>query len=318
MKPVLVIAALLGLLLLALSAGRLWLSPDQLLMSLRAGPEEDVLLWHLRMPRALAGLFIGAGLGLAGAVFQSLLRNSLASPDIIGVSQGAALGGVTAQLAGAVTMLGALSGGVLATALIFSLSLSRRAGLDPRRLILYGIGVGITCSAALSILLIQAGDAAAGQAMAWLAGSLNAMGWQEVQIAALALAVGALILLPAAHALDRLEFGDDPARGWGLAIHRLRPLLLFSAALLVSAMVALAGTFSFVAFVSGPLARRIGRGQVNLVAAAAFGAGLVTLADTATRVFAPSALIPAGIYTSLIGAPVLVLILHQKVIRDQI
>ena len=133
MKTALGIAALFGLFMLALSAGRLWLSPDQLLVSLRAGPEEDVLLWHLRMPRALAGLFIGAGLGLAGAVFQSLLRNSLASPDIIGVSQGAALGGVAAQLAGVVTMLGALSGGVLATALIFALSLSRRAGLDPRR-----------------------------------------------------------------------------------------------------------------------------------------------------------------------------------------
>ena len=83
-------------------------------------------------------------------------------------------------------------------------------------------------------------------------------------------------------------------------------------------MVALAGTFSFVAFVSGPLARRMGRGQVNLVAAAAFGAGLVTIADIATRILAPSALMPAGIYTSLIGAPLLVLILHQKVARDQI
>ena len=255
---------------------------------------------------------------MSGAVFQSLLRNSLASPDIIGVSQVAALGGVAAQLAGAVTMLGALTGGLLATALIFALSLSRSAGLDPRRLILHGIGTGITCSAALSILLIRAGDAAAGQALAWLAGSLNAIGWQEAQIAALALATGVLTLLPAAHSLDRLEFGDDQARGWGLPIHRLRPVLALSAALLASSMVALAGTLSFVAFVSGPLARIMGRGQVNLMGAAACGAGLVTLADIATRIFAPSALLPAGIYTSLIGAPWLVVILYQKVARNQI
>lgn len=315
MRTLLLASALLGLVLLSLSAGRLWLTPEQLWSGLRSGPEGDLLLWHLRLPRVLAGLCIGAGLGLSGAVFQSLLRNPLAAPDILGVSQGAALGGVAAQVAGTATMIGAGLGGLAATGLIFALSISREQGLDPRRLILYGIGCGITCSAALSILLIRVGEAAAGQAMAWLAGSLNAITWQETWMAGGALALGGLLLLPASRILDRLEFGDDPARGWGIALSLWRPSLALSAALLTSAMVALAGTLSFVAFVSGPLARSLSGGRVTLWASALCGAGLVTLADIATRVLAPSALLPAGIYTALIGAPWLVLILYQKVLR---
>ncbi len=315
MRTLLLASALLGLVLLSLSTGRLWLTPEQLWSGLRAGPDGDLLLWHLRLPRVLAGVCIGAGLGLSGAVFQSLLRNPLAAPDILGVSQGAALGGVAAQVAGTATMIGAGLGGLAATALIFALSVSREQGLDPRRLILYGIGCGITCSAALSILLIRVGEAAAGQAMAWLAGSLNAITWQETWMAVGALALGGLVLLPASRILDRLEFGDDPARGWGIALSLWRPFLALSAALLTSAMVALAGTLSFVAFVSGPLAHSLSGGRVTLWGAALCGAGLVTLADIATRVLAPSALLPAGIYTALIGAPWLVLILYQKVLR---
>lgn len=317
MRAPLAAFALISLALISLSAGRLWLTPDQIWVAVQEGPQGDVLFWHLRLPRVLGGLGIGAGLGLAGAVFQSLLRNPLASPDIVGVSQGAALGGVAAQLAGAATLLGAGLGGFLATSLIFALSMSRSAGLDPRRLILYGIGTGITCSAALSILLIRAGDAAAGQAMAWLAGSLNGIGWPEVQIAALALVLAGSVLLPSTRTLDRLEFGDDTARSWGLALHLSRPALALSAALLVSAMVALAGTLSFVAFISGPVARSLTNGRVTLTGAATVGAGLVTLADIATRVLAPSALLPAGIYTSLIGATWLVLILYLSFNRKE-
>jgi len=315
MKSLLAFSALLALALLSLAAGRSWLSPAALLAGLSAGPEADFLIWGLRLPRVLAGLAVGAGLGLSGAVFQSLLRNPLASPDIVGITQGAALGGVAAQLAGAAAMLGAATGGLLVSSLIFALSLSPTGGIEPRRLVLYGIGAGITCSAGVNILILRAGEAAAGQAMAWLAGSLNGVGWPEAQMATAVVIVAGGALALAHRALDRLEMGDDLARGWGIAVVAWRPALAVLAALLACAMVAIAGPLAFVAFVAGPVARSVGRGGPNLAGAALAGAALVTLADLVARTLAPSALLPTGIFTALLGAPWLIHILSRRLRR---
>ncbi|TNJ42743.1 iron chelate uptake ABC transporter family permease subunit [Phaeobacter sp. B1627] len=318
MRMTVAICALLALAALSLAAGRIWLGPNALWDGLIAGPNGDFLIWELRLPRVVAGLSIGAGLGLSGAVFQSLLRNPLASPDIVGITQGAAFGGVALQLAGGAAMAGAAAGGLLTMALIFSLSLSRSGGIDPQRLVLYGIGCGITCSAGLNIMIIRAGDAAAGQAMAWLAGSLNSIGWPEAALAAGVTATLGLGLAGSERVLDRIELGDDLARAWGIRLRAWRPALATGAALLASAMVAVAGPLAFVAFVSGPVARRLGRGGPNLIGTALTGAALVTLSDMAARALAPSALLPAGIYTAMIGAPWLIYILTRRIRTGQL
>ena len=313
MKMAFATCAVLALAFLSLSAGRSWLPPAALWAGLAEGPEGNFLLWGLRLPRTLAGLCIGAGLGVSGAVFQSLLRNPLASPDIVGITQGAAFGGVAVQLAGGAALAGAAAGGLAAMAVIFGLSLSRAGGIDPRRLVLYGIGAGISCTAGLNILIFRASDAAAGQAMAWLAGSLNGIDWRGAALAAAAAGPLGLGLASAGRSLDRIELGDDLARAWGIRLGFWRPLLAAAAALLASAMVAVAGPLAFVAFVSGPAARSLGRGGPNLAGAALTGAALVTLADTAARILAPAALLPAGIYTAMIGAPWLFHILTRRI-----
>ncbi|MGR3759145.1 FecCD family ABC transporter permease [Roseobacteraceae bacterium NS-SX3] len=318
MRLALLLIAVVMLTALSLAAGRSWLTPLALWQGLAAGPAEGLLIWGLRLPRAACGLAVGAGLGLSGAAFQSLLRNPLASPDVIGITQGAALGAVASLLAGGAAMAGAWAGGLLALGVIFIFSLSPSQGVEPRRLVLYGIGAGITASAGLNILITRAGDAAAGQAMAWLAGSLNGRGWKDTATAfALLLPMG-LGLAAAGRVLDRIELGDDLARALGIRLAFWRPLLALAAALLAAGMVAVAGPLAFVAFAAGPIARGLGKGGPNLPGAALAGAGLVVLADLAARVLAPSALLPAGLYTAMLGAPWLIWVLTRRISQGQL
>ncbi|NIZ12294.1 iron chelate uptake ABC transporter family permease subunit [Phaeobacter sp. HF9A] len=310
--------AVVLLTVLSVAAGRSWLTPVALWQGLAAGPGGDFLIWGLRLPRVVCGVAVGAGLGLSGAGFQSLLRNPLASPDVIGITQGAAFGAVASLLAGGAAMAGAWGGGLLVMGVIFLLSFSPSDGVEPRRLVLYGIGAGITASAGLNILIIRANDAAAGQAMAWLAGSLNGRGWPEAATAAALVLPLGLGLMSAGRTLDRIELGDDLARALGLRLTLWRPLLALAAALLAAGMVAIAGPLAFVAFAAGPIARGLGRGGPNLAGAALAGAGLVLLADLAARVLAPSALLPAGLYTAILGAPWLIWVLNRRISRGQL
>lgn len=318
MRAAVLFVAFLALTGLSLAAGRNWLTPIALWQGLAAGPAEDFLIWGLRLPRVICALTVGAGLGLSGAVFQSLLRNPLASPDVIGITQGAAFGAVASLLAGGAAMAGAWGGGLLAMCMICGLSLTRQQGIEPRRLVLYGIATGITASAGLNILITRAGDAAAGQAMAWLAGSLNGRGWPDAAIAfALFLPIG-VGLTAASRVLDRIELGDDLARALGTRLALWRPLLILAAAFLAAGMVAVAGPLAFVAFAAGPIARGLGRGGPNLPGAAFAGAMLVLLADLAARVLAPSALLPAGLYTAVLGAPWLIWVVTRRISHGQL
>ncbi len=303
--------------LLSLAAGRSWLMPAQLLEILAAGPGSDILLWELRLPRVLCGLLVGAGLGVSGALFQSLLRNPLASPDIIGVTQGAAFGAVASLVAGTPVLLGAWTGGLVAMGMIFGLSLSWRFGLDPMRLVLNGVGIGITAVAGTTILITQVPEGTAGQAMLWLSGSLNALGWPDVAIAAGLAGPLGLTLLALQRRLALIELGDDLARSLGVDLRRWRPAIALCSAVLAAGLVAVTGPLGFVALCAGPIARGLGQGGPNLAGAALIGACLVMIADMATRVFAPSALLPAGLYTALIGAPVLIFVVFRQFRRAE-
>jgi iron complex transport system permease protein len=266
----------------------------------------------LRMPRGLTALLVGAAFGLSGAIFQRIARNPLASPDIIGVSQGAAaaalfviviLGGSSNQVTS-----GALFGALATATGVYLLAYKR--GITGYRLVLVGIGITAMMQSIVSYLLTRAEIQDAQQAAVWLTGSLNNRGWDHVRPITWALA----LLLPAALFLARhlrtLELGDDAAKGLGVRVEGVRSGLLLVGVALAAVAVASAGPVSFVALMSPQVTRRlIAERSLGLLPAAAGGAFLLASADlVARRVMAPTEL-PVGVVTAILGAPFLLWLL---------
>jgi iron complex transport system permease protein len=308
--------------LLAVSLGEYPIAPGDLLSSLvGAGPARvEFVVVRLRLPRALAGLAVGAALGLAGALFQRLLRNPLASPDIIGVGAGASTGAVVALTllgaSGAAVSGAAVIGAVAATVLIVGLSRGRSSSgtaLHGVRFVLIGVGVSSALLAVISWLMTSASLTTAQQTLLWLTGSLNAVTWASTAPLLVACAVLVPAALAAARALPRLELGDDAAAALGLPVERARITILALAVLLVAAAVAVAGPVSFVALVSGPVAARLaGPGRGSLPHAALTGAALVLLADLVGRHLLSEVTLPVGVVTGVIGAPYLLWLLTRS------
>lgn len=299
---ILLIPVLAGL---SLAAGRTWLLPGEVVQALLDPEGMGRMVWNLRLPRLLVGLICGAGLGLSGLVFQTLLRNPLASPDVIGVSQVAAFGAVAALSIGAPVMFGAWAGGLAALVLLGWLAAHPRHGIETRAVVLQGLALAIFAGAGTEALILRMGDSSAGVAMTWLSGTLNGAGWPEV-MHAVWLSPLFLPLLLSGRILDRLELGDDLARALGLPVGFLRAGLGLVAALVAAGVVALCGPMGFVALAAGPVGRLLAGGRPSPLAAMASGAAFVTLADILARSMAPAALLPTGLYTALIGAPVLI------------
>lgn len=278
------------------------------------GTDSDFIIFQLRLPRALTGALVGAGFGVSGAIFQSLARNGLASPDIIGITAGASAAAVALIVWGTVSStavaLGALAGALVTAAAIYLLAY--RKGVVGYRLVLVGIGINAVLVSMIEYLLTRAEIFEAQKATIWLTGSLNGRGWDHVRPVAVAL----LILLPLALALGRslrlLELGDDTARGLGVRVEPTRAALIFAAVGLAAVGTASAGPISFVALVSPQIARRVVRSPgVSLVPSALTGAMLVLLSDlVARRAFAPSEL-PVGVVTGVVGAPYLLWLLAR-------
>ena len=212
-----VTAAALAAFVASLSVGAQGLGPVDVSAAL-AGlgtPRTELVVLRLRMPRALTALLVGAALGLAGALFQRVLRNTLASPDVIGVGAGAAVGAVTASVVLGLSATGTSAGAVLgavAAALLITV-LARRDGLGGTRFVLVGVGIGSAAMAVVSYLMITASLTTAQQTLVWLTGSVTETGWST----AVPLALACAVLVPAglllARALPRLELGDD-TRCW--------------------------------------------------------------------------------------------------------
>ncbi len=276
-------------------------------------PDSDVIIGQLRMPRALTAVLVGAAFGLSGAIFQSLARNPLASPDIIGITAGASASAVFIIVvhdgSGPILSIGALVGALLAAMAIYLLAFKRR--FSSYRLILVGIGVAAVLGAVTSYLLTRSNITDAQRATVWLTGSLNGRGWQHVGPISLSM----LVLVPAALALTRplrtLQLGDDTAQGLGVPVERSRAVLVLVGVALAAVATAAAGPVAFVAFVSAPLARRLVNAPLTMVPAALVGAVLVLASDlVARRLFAPIEL-PVGVVTGIIGAPYLVWLLAR-------
>lgn len=268
----------------------------------------------LRLPRLLTGVLVGAAFGVSGAVFQSLARNPLASPDIIGVNAGAAAAAVLVIVAfrgnSTEISVGALVGALATAAAIYLLAYRR--GVTGYRLVLVGIGVTAMWSSVTSYLLTRAEIFQAQQATLWLTGSLNGRGWDHVRPVFIALVVLLPLTLSLGRQLRALQLGDDAARGLGTRVETARLGLIVSGVGLAAVATASTGPVAFVALVSPQIARRlVGGGTAALGSAALVGGALMVAADlVARRLFAPTEL-PVGVITAVIGAPYLLWLLSR-------
>lgn len=279
------------------------------------GEDAEFIVQTLRLPRALTAMMVGAALGMSGAVFQSIARNPLGSPDIIGFESGAAAGAVVMITAfdasNAQVAAGAVAGGLITALLVYALAYQR--GLAASRLVLVGIGIGFAASAAVDFMITRAQIYDVQRAAVWLTGSLNGRTWDHVRTIGLALLVLAPLIVLAQRSLDRLELGDDTAAALGVRVGRTKLFLILLAVGLAALAVAAAGPIVFVAFVSAPIARRLtSTPGACVVPAACVGALVTTAADLAARrVFAPTEF-PVGIATAVIGAPYLLWLLARR------
>jgi iron complex transport system permease protein len=306
-------AVLLGLFLVALVVGDFPLTVKQVVYSLtgRGSRASDFIVYELRLPRAVTGMAVGACFGLSGAIFQSMMRNPLASPDIIGITYGASASGVIAILIlglGGFAVSAFAFVGALATALLIYL-LAWRQGVAGYRLILVGIGIAAMLGAIIDYLMTRAAVWDAQVALQWLTGSLNGVSATTMRtLLALMLAVVPLTLW-AGGSLAGLQLGDDTASGLGVRVERSRLLLVVFGVALAAIATAAAGPIGFVAFVSGPIARRLTHGTgIALIPAALVGALVVLAADFVGQHALPVQL-PVGVLTACIGAPYLLYLL---------
>lgn len=267
----------------------------------------------LRLPRATLAVLAGVAFGLAGVTFQTMLRNPLASPDIIGISAGATtaavFGIVIVSLSETAVSVLALVG-ALATATVIYL-VSNRNGFAGTRLILIGIGAEAFLTAVTSYILTKAPDWDMQAAMQWITGSLNGATWTKV----VPLAVAALVLVPMLLLLGRdlgaLRLGDDTAAALGVRVQLTRVLLILAAVALLAFATAACGPIAFVAFMAGPIAARlVGPGGSLLLPAALVGALLVLVADLVGQ-YAFDNRYPVGVVTGALGAPFLLYLLAR-------
>ncbi len=308
------LAALLPVTCLALCAGASWLTPAQVVAALaEAGPAgSQLLVKELRLPRVIAGLLAGAALGAAGCLVQALSRNRLATPDMLGVSDGATLGIFVGLIAGSTGLMGPWwSGplGALAALVVLALAAGR---MDSRghAVLVVGIGVASLLRAITELALSRQELMHASALYAWSVGSLAGRGYT----AALPLAAGLVLLLPPALLLSRplalLRLGADTAASLGVAVRPTQWASLLLAVLMAGLAVGVCGPIAFVALAAPFVASRVEGGQrIALVSAALAGSLLVATADTLGRMVLKGAELPAGVICNLLGGPFLLWIL---------
>lgn len=274
-------------------------------------PGASFTVGELRLPRATLGLLTGLAFGMAGVTFQTMLRNPLASPDIIGISSGASAAAVFAIVVlsaedGVVSLMAV--GGALLTALAIYL-LSNKGGFAGTRLILIGIGVAAMLDSVVTYVLSRAPAWDLQTAMRWLTGSLNTASWEAVAPLTAACAVLIPVMFAQTRNLGVLRLGDDTSAGLGVNVQRTRILLIVGAVVLLAFATAASGPIAFVAFMAGPIAARlVGPGASLLLPAGLVGALLVMLADLVGQ-FAFDNRYPVGVVTGVLGAPYLIYLL---------
>lgn len=268
-------------------------------------PGIDFIILNVRLPRAVLAVLSGVAFALSGSIFQTLLRNPLASPDIIGISHGASAAAVFCIIvlnwSGTPLAFGAL-GGALLTALVIYV-LAWRDGVSPYRVVLIGIAMAAILSASISYLFTRARIAEVQEALGWLVGSLNAASTSQI----VPLATALVLLVPTGLLLTRslatLQLGDDTARALGSRVEFNRLGLVVVAVALSAFATAAVGPVAFVAFVAGPIARQLlGSGRRGFVPAMLVGAITMLGSDMLAQHAIPATQLPVGVVTGLFGA----------------
>ncbi|MEU1405877.1 iron ABC transporter permease [Streptomyces sp. NPDC005728] len=278
---------------------------------------DEFVIMDLRMPRALAGLVVGIALGVSGAITQSIARNPLASPDILGITGGASAvavflvtvsGGTAAAIVNAVGLSAAALAGGLGTGLLVYF-LAWRRGVDGFRLILIGISVSAVTEAITTWLLATADIRDVARAQAWLVGSLDNRSWGEVRVALWCTIVLLVVVTCVAFQFKPMHLGDEVAAGLGVRYSAVRAILLLCAVLLAGVAVSAAGPVPFVALVAPQVAMRLARCPTPPMAASGMAGALLLIgADLVARTALPIGL-PVGVVTAAFGGPFLVYLL---------
>nr|WP_040364910.1 iron chelate uptake ABC transporter family permease subunit [Brevibacterium senegalense] len=320
----LLVCAVLAVLILVTVAvsllfGRQTFSPAEVIRVLLGEqvPGASFTVGVLRLPRALVGALAGAAFGMAGITFQTMLRNPLASPDIIGISSGASAAAVfcivlLSMSETAVSIVATLA--ALVTAGVIYL-LSFRDGLSGTRLILIGIGISAMLQSVVSYVLSRAAQWDLQTAMRWLNGNLNGSTMDQVLPLVVAVVVAGAVLALLAKSLDALRLGEETSAALGVRVERTRVLLILFSVTLLAFATAAAGPVAFVAFLAGPISVRLlgsaGSAGSPLLPAALVGALLILVADFAGQ-FAFGTRYPVGVITGVLGAPYLIYLLIRS------
>ncbi|NGO12670.1 iron ABC transporter permease [Streptomyces sp. HC44] len=289
--------------------------------ALRPGTS-DLIVWQLRVPRALLAALVGAGLGVVGTAVQALVRNPLADPYLLGISNGASLGAVAAIVLGAgaggvlgLGLSGAAFAGALATfALVWAVA-RRGGGFAPLRLVLAGVAIGQFFSGFTSYLVLQAGDEQQTHSVLfWLMGSLSGATWQLLAVPAITVPVALLLLQARGRGLNALLMGDETAAGLGIDVVRLRRELFLVTSVLTGVLVAVSGAIAFVGLMVPHACRLLIGGDHRrlLPVSALFGALLLVVVDIVCRTAMDTQELPVGVVTSMIGAPALLYLLDRR------
>jgi len=318
-----------GLAAVSIALGSTWVPPLRILAALLGnGSDTDrLIITEFRLPRALMALFVGACLGSAGLLLQRTTRNALASPTVLGIVDG---GGVAVLLfltlfSDATDSLlvsiqwqpaAAAAGALGFLAMVFMLSHGQRS--SPIRLILFGVAVAALAKAMMTLLMVTGPVYRASQATRWLAGAVDKVGWEQVQIVAVLTGLCLVLAGLAARRMDVLELDEASAHGLGVGGAVNRMSLFALAALLTATAVSFVGGIGFVGLIAPHLATAIlGRPSTAALAGSALiGGSLVLSADLIVRVaFAPIE-VPAGAVTALVGGPYLLYLLTRRTFID--
>jgi iron complex transport system permease protein len=304
------------------------LTPLDVIREIAQGPlaeptSANSVVWNIRLPRALQAGLVGMILGLVGSAFQAQLRNPIADPYIVGVSAGAAVGGVLAMVTGfglAFAGLGvAMAGfgtGMLSLALVFALA--RRRGLvDVATLLLSGVAVGSLLSALTSLILLSAGEDT-NRVLRWLLGSFSGAQWAPNALLTAFLVPGALLLVLQSRRMNAFAMGEDTAARLGVDVPRLRAVVLVAGTGMVAAAVGTAGIIGFLGLAAPHIARKLlgVDWRVSLIGSGLLGGTLLVLADLLAQRGLPAITgivgleAPVGVVTAVIGAPSLILLLR--------
>lgn len=285
-------------------------------------PTARAIVLELRLPRTILAALVGGALALSGAVFQSLLRNPLADPYVLGLSGGAAVGAVAAVVLGWARAapwalpLAAFAGALLAIGLVLRVATHMAAGLDTRILLLAGVVVGAFFNAVILLLLTFADVETFRSAVFWMMGSLSGASWPAVLSLAGYLTPAALVLLLLARPLNLLGVGEDTAFHLGTRVEWVKRTAYLVTSLLVAASVAVSGAIGFVGLIVPHGVRLLWGSDHRLLLPASFlaGAGFLLLADGLARTAAAPAEIPVGVVTALVGVPLFVALLARRTV----